>query len=259
MNIQDNKKTWNDCSFPENGDIWSRKWGNTDWLWNITIRPRLEAIRKAKREYGFPYFGNTFEIASGMGRITRHLIRYILDQGNDDNYTLFGNDLTEKCVEHCNDQLQPHYQGYLTDGKTIEADNNTLDFIFSWDSLVHTDKEVMYAYAKEIKRTLGEGGLAFIHHSNLGSFVRIVELEHLRDKEVSAEWFLEVCRDIGLYVVSQELIGWGCNDLIDCFTVLRKPSKDGLNQMLVTKEIENPKFMEEAAIAKRLWTLYDNQ
>ena len=48
--------------------------------------------------------------------------------------------------------------------------DRSVDFAFSFDSLVHADAEVLDAYAAELARTLAPDGVAFIHHSNLGAY-----------------------------------------------------------------------------------------
>lgn len=43
----------------------------------------------------------------------------------------------------------------------------SIDLVFSWDSLVHVEGDVMDAYIEECARVLSEGGFGWIHHSNL--------------------------------------------------------------------------------------------
>ena len=49
------------------------------------------------------------------------------------------------------------------------VDDESIDFAFSADSLVHADLDVIAAYLSELARTLRPNGVGFIHHSNLGA------------------------------------------------------------------------------------------
>jgi hypothetical protein len=44
----------------------------------------------------------------------------------------------------------------------------SVDFVYSFDSLVHADAGVLEGYLSQFPRILSETGVAFIHHSNLG-------------------------------------------------------------------------------------------
>jgi hypothetical protein len=62
-------------------------------------------------------------------------------------------------------------QFLLTDGKTIPATvpANSIDFVFSADSLVHADADVIGTYLKEIRRVMSNDAIGFLHHSNFGA------------------------------------------------------------------------------------------
>ena len=143
-----------------------------------------------------------------------------------------------------------------------------LNNFFSWDSLVHADKEVMAAYLGEIARVQRPGGRAFIHHSNLAACKDGDYPKHARDPGVSAAWVvimnleenkwavgLEAVHETGgLRVVSQEVVDWGgTGHLIDCFTVLER-SDD--RPYPPPKLVENCDFMAEAHAARRIAELY---
>jgi hypothetical protein len=53
---------------------------------------------------------------------------------------------------------------------------NSLDFAFSCDSLVHAEIDVIDAYIDELSRKLTLSGIAFIHHSNIGAYPCLVRL-----------------------------------------------------------------------------------
>jgi hypothetical protein len=50
--------------------------------------------------------------------------------------------------------------------------SGSVDFAFSFDSLVHAEADVIQAYVEQLASILRPGGAAFIHHSNLGQYAR---------------------------------------------------------------------------------------
>ena len=142
--------------------------------------------------------------------------------------------------------------GEATSGPSAGADAS-VDFAFSWDSLVHVDIEVLSAYLDELARKLKPGAHAFLHHSNLGQFVDpatgdgSVANEHWRDPTVSASGFREKCQEAGLACISQELVQWLSGDLIDCFSVVQNGPTDR-----PTAVISHPDFAAEYGYLKQL-------
>jgi hypothetical protein len=106
----------------------------------------------------------------------------------------------------------------------------TVDFIFSFFSLVHADDTTMRSYMYEMAEKLRPNGVAFIHHSNAAACKRVeaadeAALADYRDISVSAEIVAELAEEAGLTCRSQELFGWETDDLLtDCFSVLMRPS-----------------------------------
>jgi len=148
------------------------------------------------------------------------------------------------------------------DGRAIPiAADASVDFVFSFDSLVHAEADALQAYLQEIARVLKPAGAGFIHHSNLGHYRRLVDLSkrlppiavqagaHInvfpkanwRAESVSARWFSSVIQQLGMSPVKQELINWRNRlFLIDCLTTLRRSPG-------VPKEVlHNRRFMHEA-------------
>ena len=67
---------------------------------------------------------------------------------------------------------------FVNDGKSLEmVVDGGIDFIFSFDSLVHAEEPVLKAYAAEFAKKLRPNGAAFLHHSNLGEYTRRIEVE----------------------------------------------------------------------------------
>jgi SAM-dependent methyltransferase len=102
------------------------------------------------------------------------------DEGRISEYLLpqcqqyVGVDLAAACVEACKTRFADvaHARFATTDGLTLTGvDDASVDFAFTWDSLVHADAEVLRSYLSELARVLRPGGAAFVHHSNLLAFV----------------------------------------------------------------------------------------
>jgi SAM-dependent methyltransferase len=241
--IRENRKTWKSYGWGERGDEWSRCWGSTETLWNGTIMPRIHQRVPC---------GHLLEIAPGYGRITRFLV------GVCDRFT--GVDLTPNCVKSCRRRFadRDHATFHLNDGKSLDAvEDRSVDFAFSWDSLVHVDSDVIGAYLHGLARKLKPGSFAFLHHSNLGEYVDpengtvTVPNEHWRDPTVSAAGFRETCREAGLTCVSQELVQWLSDDLIDCFSVVRRPEGAPVDQP--TEVTSHPDFAAEYTHLRELY------
>jgi len=50
------------------------------------------------------------------------------------------------------------------------AADRSIDLVFSFDSLVHAERDVIGGYLNEFARVLADDGVAFIHHSNTGAY-----------------------------------------------------------------------------------------
>src|SRR5262249_10354895 len=109
--------------------------------------------------------GTVLEIAPGHGRWTK----YLADQCD----RLVAVDVAESCVEVCRERFAdtPHVEVHRNDGRALPMlADASVDPVFSFDSLVHVEADVLGAYLGEFARVLAPDGVAFIHHSNLGEF-----------------------------------------------------------------------------------------
>jgi len=231
-----NRQYWSLYDWTERGNEWSAAWGGTEYLWRGTILPRIGALLPA---------GHILEIAPGYGRCTQFLATQCRSM------TLV--DLTEKCIEACKQRFRdlPNIRYVVNDGKSLEAvENESVDFVFSWDSLVHVEKDVMEAYLHQLASKLKTGGMGFLHHSNIGAFRNpftgelSVKNRHWRGESMSAELFRAYCLEAGLRCLSQEIIAWGGEVLNDCFSVITKGAAQPDQPPRV---VENPHFMQEAS------------
>ena len=241
----ENRNYWSAYPWSEQGDEWSSTWGGTQYLWYGTIFPRIHAFVPTQ---------SILEIAPGYGRCTQYLLGLC--------QRLAVVDLAEKCIESCRTRFSPHshISYFVNDGKSLDMiEDGSVDFVFSWDSLVHAESDVLYCYVRQLAAKLKPGGWGFIHHSNIGSFKDArtgklsVENRHWRAESMTADLFERFCDAVGLTCVGQEIVAWGCSDLTDCFSVF---TRDSTRTNSKPARIENANFMEEAARMKRLANLY---
>jgi hypothetical protein len=91
--------------------------------------------------------------------------------------------------------------------------DNSVDFVFSFDSLVHDRRDFIESYLHQLGSKLRVGGKGFFHHSNLGAYAnserrptrvvkvlekaRILDLEHHRTPTMTADLFRALCAQYG--------------------------------------------------------------
>jgi len=263
MDIESNRRVWDrefDWAAEQGGEDWSRQWGNSETQWHWTLLPRVHRFLPA---------ATILEIGPGHGRWTVFLkplcSRLILV------------DLSASCIEACRRRFgpDPAVEYHVTDGASLDmVADGSVDFIFSFDSLVHADTGVMTAYAAQFARKLAPGGHAFVHHSNLGAYryltwiwmlnrrpfqslygrlaPRIID-EAWRDRGMTAARFRAAAEAAGLPCPVQELVNWRRQRwMIDCFSTLGP--KNGPS--VATALLENQDFMREAAYALRVGGTY---
>jgi len=259
--ISENSRLWNEQhEWPLAGDEWSEDFGGTQAQWYGCLLPRIARFLPA---------GHILEIAPGYGRWTQFLQTY--------GTTLSLVDLAPTCIDACRSRFASlgHLRYYVNDGSSLDMiDDQSVDFVFSFDSLVHADADTMRAYCLQIGRKLHDGGWAFIHHSNLRAYqgwlltkrnvVRLCRgnsrlgnyLIHdcARGQDMSAALMVDFCCDAGLTCTSQEIVPWGQSRRpIDCFTIFTKADVPARRAPRV---FVNHRFMEEAAYTKRMALLY---
>jgi hypothetical protein len=173
---------------------------------------------------------------------------------------------------------------YVNDGISLSAiPDNCVDFVFSFDSLVHAEQDVIAAYLGQLARKLSPDGVGFIHHSNIGAYpVRLALMDHYfklpltfrrrfltrdaiskllsinlqagRARSMTAALFREHCLQAGLKCISQELISWTKGrGLIDALSVFARP-----NSCWDTSStcMNNNEFVESARLTSRLASVY---
>lgn len=244
--IDENLRSWDDPdSWEEHGEEWSAAWGSTPAMWFGTILPRIAPFLPA---------GTLLEIACGHGRVTEYLVRHCR--------RLVGVDLAPSCVEACRRRFasRPEAAFLLTDGRSLAVvADGSVDFAFSWDSLVHAGPDALQGYLGELVRTLRPGGAAFLHHSNFAALCKPAEPApdnpHWRDTATSAELVRELALAVGLQCRSLELVQWGGVQLNDCFTVVRR-AVPGDPVPPDTLRYAHPDLSAEMSLARGIDRLY---
>ena len=128
----------------------------TESLWWFVLYPRIHRFLPAT---------GILEIAPGYGRWTQFL--------RNQCRSLIAVDISEKCIEHCKARFgsDDHIKYYVNDGTSLAAvPDGSIDFVFSFDSLVHAEKDVIEEYLLQLARKLTPNGVGFLHHSNIGAY-----------------------------------------------------------------------------------------
>ena len=192
VTVDENKAWWDEAyDWRESGDEWSEPWGGASNQWHGSVFPRVHRFLPAPR---------ILEIGCGFGRWTQ----FLKDQC--DHLTAL--DLAENCIAACEERFADatNITFVVNDGSSLEMiEDSSIDFVFSFDSLVHVDQSTLDRYIAQLPRILTPAGAAFLHHSNLGAYSRrygrlaripkltgalrrlhVLEYLHIRDPTVTA-------------------------------------------------------------------------
>jgi Methyltransferase domain len=242
-----------DYEWKEAGEEWSAPWGGSPGQWLGAVLPRIG-------EY-LPVIA-MLEIAPGFGRWT-HYLREHCQQ-------LHVVDPDARCIEACRRRFvgDSRLSYHVNDGRSLAMiPDRSIDFVFSFDSLVHVPREPVEAYLRQLGDKLTDDGVGFIHHSNLGEYAsslgrklprrarklltkaKLLDQDHQRAPDMTAELFRSYCAAHGLHCLCQELINWRGRRLIDCLTTFTRA--DSKKWGGASKIIRNRGFMREARLIRR--------
>jgi hypothetical protein len=193
------------------------------------------------------------EIAPGYGRWT-HFLRDLCDQ-------LVIVDIAESAIAYCRERFaaDEHVSAYVNDGTSLSMiADQSIDLIFSFDSLVHAESDIIAGYIAEFSRVLSADGVAFVHHSNMGAYETGTfdpDNIHWRATSVSAALLEQLAERVGLSCISQETIAWGNETLLnDCVSVITRAGSRWDRENVIT---ENFAFTStEITMAQRFSTQY---
>jgi SAM-dependent methyltransferase len=158
------------------------------------------------------------DLASGRGRNTVRLL--------DTFKQVIAVDIIERNIQECRLRFQNDNRVRVIKNNGFdlsEITDNSISFVFCFDSMVHFSPIIIALYLMEFYRVLKPGGSAFCHHSNCstrpgGDYRRNI---HWRNY-MSASLFLELCKAAGLTVISQQVIDWGGARNLDCLSLFKK-------------------------------------
>lgn len=258
--VDANKAGWDAAyDWTQRGDEWSAEWGGVDMQWYGAVLPRIHV---------FVPTGVVLEIAPGYGRWTDYLRRL------SERMVLV--DLAEVCIESCKERFkqETHIEYHVNDGKSLAmVEDGSIDFVYSFDSLVHVEEDVIEAYLSQIASKLKPDGVGMIHHSNLGECARYFDwvreiprpLRHFlrgvgaieqhwwRAFSMTAGKFERFADAAGLQCISQEIINWNTRRLIDCISIF---TRQGSRWARPNRVIRNKRFVAEAKQLAELSALY---
>jgi len=240
-----------DYEWKEAGEEWSEPWGGSEAQWFGSIFPRISEYLPA---------GTILEIAPGFGRWTHYLKEHC--------ERLHVVDPDARCIEACRRRFgnDARLSYHVNDGRSlVMIPDRSIDFAFSFDSLVHVRRELVEAYVRQLGDKLKDDGVGFIHHSNLGEYAssfgrrlpararklltkaKLLDQDHQRAPDMTAELFQSYCAAHGLRCLSQELINWRGRRLIDCFTTFARAGSKWAGS---PRTVRNPNFMREARLIR---------
>ena len=259
--IEENLDRWDqaDWSHNQEGEKWSTLWGGSETQWFGSLFFRLHPFLPCRR---------ILEIAPGHGRWTQYLKSLCSD--------LHVVDLSPNCIEACRRRFaaDSHITYHVNEGSSLAMVPGDFDLVFSFDSLVHVEIEMMEAYLSQVGKVLSRDGVGFLHHSNMAEYMKrgfahiprpILEREAFntlwRAESVDAATVADVAARHGLAVIGQELVNWGAKGLYgaslftDCFSLF---THEGSRWMRENRVLHNELYMsDEASHMKRLGEIYN--
>lgn len=196
--VEENRHHWETYDWSGGGEEWSEVWGGSVSQWKGAILPRIR-----------PYLpgGTVLEIACGAGRWSVQLRRYAR--------RLILVDLSATAIAACRAKFagDAEVRCFQNDGRNLSmVRDGSVDFAFSFDSLVHCELPELTVYLRELAAKLSVDGVGFIHHSNFAAVLAAVPGSknlHWRAESVSAEAFVAACDAEGLVCIAQEIVDWG--------------------------------------------------
>lgn len=219
-------KCWNTYDWKKNGD----EWDNQAAFCNQPYKKWKKSIVDNFIYKNIDKNSIVLEIAPGHGRWTE----FILKKAEETALV----DVNKKCIDFCKKRFSKfkNIKYYVNDGRRLDfIKNNSVDFIFSYDSFVHMEKNVIDSYFKEFSRILKPNGKVIIHHAGkkrgglvsfldkLGIAGKIIYWLFYLDKSdlsgersnISKKMIEKIVKKYNLKIVSQ-VNSWGKNNEYNC-------------------------------------------
>jgi ubiquinone/menaquinone biosynthesis C-methylase UbiE len=183
--IARNYQTWQNWNWERGGEEWTV---SPEWKRSLIKEIMLKYIEPEK---------SVLEIGPGAGRWTESLQKIAM--------SLILVDLSDKCIDFCKQRFHhcDNIQYFVNNGASLDfIQDETVDFIWSFDVFVHINPSDTEKYIKEFSRILVSGGRGIIHHPAEGG-------QHggARSK-ITAELFSDMLKRYGLALVAQ-FDSWG--------------------------------------------------
>jgi len=166
---------------------------------------------------------SVMDFACGWGRIAEFL--------KDQYAKLVLCDISEEALNYCRERFVncENIEYIKSETSGLSLNSESLDFIYSWDAMVHFSYKLMDIYIGEFGRVLKEGGYCMIHHSNLENSdidsrylsENFNENIHWRGK-MTIDDISRIAKNHKLKVVEQIIINWGGIKKLDGITILKK-------------------------------------
>ena len=185
---EENALKWNRYRWTEGENEWTE---SEQWKNSVIEHVLLANIPEGKR---------ILEIGPGFARWTNTLVDLA------SHLTLV--DVAEKCIEHCKVlfSTRQNIDYFVNDGNSLGfLEDNSIDYIWSFDVFVHIEPEDVRGYLDEFRRVLVDEGLIIIHHGIAG---RVNETWR---STLTGEIFAELLGETKFELVKQ-FSAWGPND-----------------------------------------------
>jgi ubiquinone/menaquinone biosynthesis C-methylase UbiE len=217
MPTLEENRFWDTYDWPKHGDEWTDQAAFCGMAYAVWKQDIAEALIAPC----ITVHSTVLEVAMGHGRWTPFLAqrarRYI------------GIDFSPSCVNFCRKRFAQfaNVRFHNTDGRTLSVvSSGSVQFIWSFDSFVHIEPDIMELYMAEFARVLSPGGRCSIHHPG----APCPEQRAIGGRsELTAVLFASIARASGLRILSQ-IDSWGPGNrsntkrFADCISTIEKPA-----------------------------------
>lgn len=195
-NVENNLQQWDKKhGWSKDGDEWSGQAKLCGVPYDVWKKSLVDTLIR-------PHLGagvQVLEIAPGHGRWTEYL------SAGADHVTVV--DISASCLDYCRGRFKAlsNIDYFLSTGDQLpKYIDGKVDFLWSYDSFVHMDRQVVAGYLREMKRVLKVGGEAILHHANIENLDTHVQADHEGWRSaMNAKLMREIAEEAGLEVVSQ--------------------------------------------------------
>lgn len=215
MPTLEENRFWDSYDWPQDGDEWTDQAAYCGMPYSVWKQDVIDAFIVPNVTTN----STVLELAMGHGRWTPFLARRARHY--------IGVDFGPSCVAFCRARFAnlSNVEFHLNGGRTIPmAANNSVQFIWSFDSFVHIEPDITAGYMAEFARALSPGGRCVIHHPGTPSFSQRANGGR---SELTSQLVARLASGHGLAVLSQ-VDSWGpglrsnTKLFADCVSTLEK-------------------------------------